>query len=76
MAKQAAPPDPIEPSKAHHILVKKEVKCGETQCGDCRERATYYDTCLEFNRSLKRSRVGRVLRCRACLEADVKGGRR
>jgi len=69
-------PEPLEPSKDHSVWVKKYIKCGVTQCGDCHEKASFNDTCLQFNKPLKRSRGGRVLRCRACLDADVKGGRR
>lgn len=68
-------PDPIQPSKVHYILVRKEIKCADDQCGDCREKASFSDQCMHFDKPLKRSRGGRVLRCQACLKADVKGGK-
>lgn len=65
-------PEPVELSKERLIWVKKKIKSGDTQCGDCREKATYGETCLEFSKPLKRSRGGRLLRCRACLNAGTR----
>lgn len=68
------PQETEEPVRDITILVPTKIRAGATQCRYCTFLNYNGDHCNAYSKPLKRSKAGRAMRCKACL--DNQRGRR